>query len=60
MVQANMSGVPRRYYSFENFDAFSQPAMSNLLFLWGLLFFFIGQLIFLANVSFTLLKRILS
>lgn len=57
MHYLGMSGVPRRYYSFKEFQAFSQYDDLNKIISMGAIMVFIAQLLFVANFVYSIYKR---
>lgn len=51
-----MSGVPRRYYSFKEFTAFSQYDDLNKVISMGAIMVFIAQLLFVANFVYSIYR----
>lgn len=56
MHYLGMSGVPRRYYSFKEFQAFSQYDDLNKIISMGAIMVFIAQLLFVANFVYSIYR----
>ena len=53
-----LSGIPRRYYAFNEFEKMRDPFNAGTIYIVVILAFILAQLIFLVNLSIRLIKKL--